>query len=113
MTRFLAQAVILRCTKNVIDFPWVFENLNSLSPYVTQQPSSQILQVINHKKAKWISFQTNINVEVLLQQYSFRNWNSKLALRFFWDTRYALYHLEIHTAIFNIYVLPIHRLNIY
>ena len=31
-TRFLAQAVILRCTKNVVDFPWVLENLNSLSP---------------------------------------------------------------------------------
>ena len=46
-TRFLAQAVILRCTKNVIDIPWVFENLN-----VTQQRSSQILQVINHKKAE-------------------------------------------------------------
>ena len=43
-TRFLAQAVILRCTKNVIDFPWVFENLNSLSPYP--------LQVINHKKGE-------------------------------------------------------------
>ena len=28
--RFLAQAVILRCTKNAIDFPWVLENLNSL-----------------------------------------------------------------------------------
>ena len=27
--RFLAQAVILRCTKNLIDFPWVFENLNA------------------------------------------------------------------------------------
>ena len=40
---------------------------------VTQQPSSQILQVINHKKAESISFQANINVEVLLQQYSFRN----------------------------------------
>ena len=26
-TRFLAQ-VTLRCTKDVIDFPWVFENLN-------------------------------------------------------------------------------------
>ena len=25
--RFLGQAVILRCTKNVIDFPWVFETL--------------------------------------------------------------------------------------
>ena len=46
-TRFLAQAVILRCTKNVIDFPRVFENLN-----ITQQPSSQISQVINHKKAE-------------------------------------------------------------
>ena len=30
----------------------------------TQQPSSQISQVIHHKKAEWISFQTNINVEI-------------------------------------------------
>ena len=52
-TRFLARAVILRCTKNVIDFPWVLENLNSLPTYnITQQPSSQISQVINHKKAE-------------------------------------------------------------
>ena len=52
-TRFLAQAVILRCTKNVTDFPWVY--LQTLILYhlnITQQPSSQILQVINHKKAE-------------------------------------------------------------
>ena len=38
----------------------------------TQQPFSQISQVIHHKKAEWISFEKSINVEVSLQ-YSFRN----------------------------------------
>ena len=52
-TRCLAQAVILRCTTNVIDFPWVLENRLILYQLnITQQPSPQISQVINHKKAE-------------------------------------------------------------